>query len=215
MHSCIAGDRAVRAKKNLLWDVDARVTGIDDLLTRQEAQYLIDAADKSGTCQRSKVVGGNANITSSVRTSTTCFLEKGGDEVLRCIEDKIAHVAGRPVDHLEPLQLTRYTTGQQYKPHFDFFTAGHNPGDRQRTTTVFAYLQGIETDCGGATVFSELKAGTVPLRVKPVTGTAVMWENLNADGTGNTMTRHGGEPVTCDGVEKIGLNAWFGDRAWT
>lgn len=216
MKSCIAGDRGVAAKASSLWNSGASVTGIDDLLTEQEAKYLIGAADRSGTCKRSKVVSkDNKNVDSDARTSTTCFLDKGGDEVIKCIEEKIAAVAKRPVSHLEPLQLTRYTEGQQYKPHFDFFTKGHKKGDRQRTATLFTYVQGIDEGCGGATVFSELKTDNKPLRVHPKTGNAVLWDNLKADGSGNAMTRHGGEPVTCSHVEKIGLNAWFGDRAWT
>ena len=214
MKSCIAGDRGVAAQASSLWSSGASVTGIDDLLTEQEAKYLIGAADRSGTCKRSKVVGKDSkNVDNGARTSTSCFLQKGVDEVIKCIEEKIATVAKRPVSHLEPLQLTRYTEGQQYKPHYDFFTTGKK-GDRQRTATLFTYVQGIDEGCGGATVFSELKTDGKPLRVHPKTGNAVLWDNLNADGSGNANTRHGGEPVTCNHVEKIGLNAWFGDRAW-
>lgn len=217
MNSCIPGDRGASAHRSKLWENGASVTGIDDLLTEREARYLIDAADRSGSCKRSKVMStdNKRTVDSSARTSTTCFLDKGGDEVIRCIEEKLAAVAQRPVSHLEPLQVTRYTQGQQYKPHFDFFTNGHKPGDRQRTATLFTYIQGIDEGCGGATVFSELKTDGKPLRVHPVTGNAVLWDNLLPDGSGNRNTRHGGEPVTCDHVEKIGLNAWFGDRAWS
>lgn len=214
MKSCIPNDRSVSVNRSNLWDKGATVTGIEDLLTESEAQYLIDAADRSGTCKRSKVISkDNKNVDSDSRTSTTCFLEKGGDDVIRCIEEKISAVAKRPVTHLEPLQVTRYAQGQQYKPHFDYFTKGHKKGDRQRTSTLFAYIKGIDEGCGGATVFSELKKDGKPLRVHPVTGNAVLWDNLNEDGSGNTNTRHGGEPVTCN-AEKIGLNAWFGDRSW-
>ena len=159
--------------------------------------------------------GGSDIVDSNMRSSTSCFLKKGGDEVIRCIEKKISRAAGRPMSHLEPLQVTKYTEGQQYRPHVDYFTTGHKEGDRQRTTTLFAYIQGVGEECGGATVFSELKdkKGN-PLRVYPRSGSAVLWENLNEDGSGNTNTRHSGEPVTCKGVEKIGLNAWFGDRTW-
>lgn len=216
MKSCIADDRDASAHRSTLWDAGASVSRIDDLLTEREARYLIDAADRSGTCKRSQVVGKDkGNVDSSARTSTTCFLDKGADEVIRCIEDKISAVAKQPVSHLEPLQVTRYTEGQQYKPHFDYFTNGYKKGDRQRTTTLFAYIQGVDEGCGGATVFSELKSDGEPLRVTPVTGSAVVWDNLNTDGSGNRNTRHGGEPVTCSHVEKIGLNAWFGDRAWS
>lgn len=214
MKSCIPNDREVAARKQDLWTSGASITGIDDLLTDAESQYLIGAAERSGTCKRSKVVSkDNKNVDSNARTSTSCFIKKGGDDVIKCIEQKLADVAGKPVSHLEPLQLTRYKKTQQYKPHFDYFTKGHKPGDRQRTATVFTYLKGVDEGCGGATVFSECKTNGTPLRVQPKSGNAVLWENLNNDGSGNTMTRHGGEPVTCD-VEKIGLNAWFGDRSW-
>jgi prolyl 4-hydroxylase len=55
---------------------------------------------------------------------------------------------------------------------------------------------------GGATRFTE-----IDLAIKPKTGMAVIWNNLNRDGTINPATKHCGEPVTrgC----KIIITKWF------
>lgn len=218
LESCVPGDAEVLDfERAPLWRDGATVDALTSVLTRAEAQYLISAADRVGSCQRSKVSAKGGSAVSETRTSTTCFLPKGADPVISCIERKLARVAGRPQTHLEPLQLTKYTRGQQYRPHFDWFAdPDKEPGKSQRTTTLFAYLQGCDPRCGGATVFSELKpnGGPEPLRVRPVTGNAVLFENLHADGRGNEKTRHGGEPVLCADAEKVGLNAWFRSRAW-
>ena len=210
MKSCVPGDsQKTSAIKSNLWDAGASVTGINDFLTEKEADHLIKLSSEN--CSASKVIGNNkTNVSSSSRTSTSCFINKGADEVVQCIEKKIADLAGRHVTHLEPLQVTRYKKGQQYKAHFDYFA---KPENGQRTTTVFTYLKGLDEHCGGATAFSELKTNGEPLRVRPIAGNAVLWENLHSNGKGNKLTMHGGEPVLCD-AEKIGLNAWFQDQKW-
>ena len=55
--------------------------------------------------------------------------------------------------------------------------------------------------------------GTEGVHVRPTTGHSVVWENTDANGEIVEKSLHGGMRVTCD-AEKIGLNAWFGDRPW-
>ena len=43
--------------------------------------------------------------------------------------------------------------------------------------------------------------------MRPKTGMALLWNNLNADGTPNLATRHCGEPVTRG--HKVIITKWF------
>jgi prolyl 4-hydroxylase len=133
-----------------------------------------------------------------------------GDPFVACIGKRLAAIAGAPVDNLEGLQVVRYRPGDEYKPHHDYL--GGRP---ERLTTLLAYLQadGIQDGrCGGSTVFPRLKSNGRPLRVFPKQGSALLWSNVDAQGSVNEATLHAGEPVLCKDKEKIALNAWFQDE---
>lgn len=189
------------------------ISAIHDFLTHDEAEYLIKKAESLGMT-RSTVIGTDGvNRSNNTRTSTTAFIPKNDDDVISCIENKISVAAGLPKEYLEPLQVTRYQHKEKYNSHYDWFQH-KNEETGQRTKTVFTYLKGLENDggkfCGGATAFPKLKnENNEMLREYPVSGNAVMWSNVKADGSGDENTLHGGEPVLCEGTTKIGLNAWF------
>lgn len=192
-----------------LHDEAPLVTKFSKFITPDEAEYL--KIKGRAHFKESQVVDDETGelVKSSERTSSTAILHDPSDEVLTCIEHKLAHAANEPHSHLERLQLTRYRENQKYNPHYDWFAS---PGEEQpqRKKTVFTYLTTLDKGCGGATVFPELTdTDRKTLRVYPVAGDAVMWSNVTFDGQGDEKTLHGGEPVTCRGAEKIGLNAWF------
>jgi prolyl 4-hydroxylase len=69
-----------------------------------------------------------------------------------------------------------------------------------RTWSFMVYLnEGME---GGGTRFTALNH-----TFQPKTGMAVLWNNLNADGTPNTATMHAGEPVIRG--HKVIITKWF------
>jgi prolyl 4-hydroxylase len=77
--------------------------------------------------------------------------------------------------------------GQEYKPHFDFFSSSqvvNNP----RISTLVMYLNDVEQ--GGETYFSKLN-----FSVSPQKGMAVYFEYFYNDPTLNELTLHGGAPV--------------------
>ena len=203
---------------NILHAQTPVVTQIDKFLTERESTFLIEEAEKLGMA-RSTVTSSAGAVENQGRTSSTAFLPKSGNDIISCIEKKISTAAGLPMDNLEPLQVTRYQHKQKYDSHYDWFE-GTKTGEGQRTKTVFSYLKGLEDDggkfCGGATAFPNLKdEDNQVLRAYPVSGNAVMWSNVTHDGTGDTKSLHGGEPVLCEGATKVGLNAWFRDKPWT
>jgi prolyl 4-hydroxylase len=79
-------------------------------------------------------------------------LRRGEDEVVVRIEERIAAFAMIPADHGEGMQILRYTRGQKYDPHFDYFQDDENvKHGGQRVATVLMYLSDV--DKGGETVF--------------------------------------------------------------
>lgn len=215
MKSCIPGDKKeVIPTYNQSNDKNAVVTEVSKLLLDEEADYLIKKAKEKGL-QRSSVRGEKKDEYSKVRTSSTSFLDKSQDDVVSCIEKRIATVAQQPVSNLEPLQVTAYSKSQKYDPHHDYFPPNQVGVHGQRTVTVFSYLNTVDSGCGGATSFPQLKNKKgEPLKVFPKKGNAVMWSNRKPTGEPNEATLHGGEAVTCAATQKYGLNAWFRDNEW-
>ena len=114
---------------------------------------------------------------------------------------RIAHVAGLPASHAEPLGLLRYGPGQEYRPHYDYYSDDHHQA--QRVATVFVYLNDVAE--GGGTDFPRLG-----VRVDPEPGKAVKFLNCDSEGKPNPDTLHAGLPVARG--EKWLATLWFWDR---
>ncbi|KAK0705547.1 hypothetical protein B0H67DRAFT_464059, partial [Lasiosphaeris hirsuta] len=130
---------------------------------------------------------------------------------------------GRRVVEMGPAQMVRYSAGQRFDVHTDWFARPRlldedgAAGRRRlynRVATIFAVLEadGVE---GGETWFPhvavggegalwrEREGGTA---FKAVPGNALFWLNLLGDGTGDVRTAHAGLPV--EGGFKTALNIW-------
>ena len=94
-----------------------RVRLIDNFVTPEEAKRLIEIATpryaRSGTARAAS---------SYYRTSESAMMPSSDPTVL-AVRKRIAHFVGYPESALEPLQAVRYTPGQFYKPHHDFYNA--------------------------------------------------------------------------------------------
>ena len=195
-----------------------RIVKVPEFLNLDEISHLLSS---DSSFEPSTVVDGKkdgSRNTHDSRTSETAHLDMNHPGVA-AVAAKIATLANLPVENLEPLQLTRYKKNKEYKPHYDWLDdkSVFNKYKRgQRVRTVFVYLRGLETQggekCGGATAF--VNAQKSVLRVFPVTGTAVVWDNVIRYGKEDHQTLHAGEPPVCDNIEKIGLNAWFRDKKY-
>ncbi|HTU66703.1 MAG TPA: 2OG-Fe(II) oxygenase, partial [Steroidobacteraceae bacterium] len=137
------------------------------------------------------------------QTADLCYLKS---PVATGLDEKICRTLGIRPEYSEGIQAQRYDVGQQFKPHWDYYEPDTHVYHRfagvrgNRTWTFMVYLnQEME---GGATRFTE-----IDYAVKPKTGTALIWNNLNADGTPNKATMHCGEPVT-SGFKLI-ITKWF------
>ena len=179
-----------------------------------------------GRFEASKVVSATGRDAEDLhRTSTTCYLKKGENSTVRAIEVRAAAVARFPVENVEAIQLTRYTRGQQYKPHYDYFvpnTAAHShatshghtkpdgsPDPNQRCVTLFVYLTQSRTAApsDGGTHFPKINT-----TLKPPRGTAVLFTLVDKHGQEDPNSMHAGLPVR-GGAEKVGLNIWVRKNA--
>ncbi len=137
------------------------------------------------------------------QTADLCYLKS---PVATGIDTKICKTLGIRPEYSEGIQAQRYDVGQQFKPHWDYYEPDTHVYQRfasvrgNRTWTFMIYLN--EDLDGGATRFTE-----IDFAVRPKTGMAVIWNNLNSDGSVNPATKHCGEPVTrgC----KIIITKWF------
>jgi hypothetical protein len=141
-------------------------------------------------------------LQSELRTSHSMhFVPSMYDAVVAQLVKRIAAIAMLPAAHSEPLGMLRYGPGQEYRPHYDYYTDDRHQA--QRVTTVFVYLNDVEE--GGGTDFPRLG-----VKVGPALGKAVKFLNCDAEGKPNPETLHAGLPVIRG--EKWLATLWFWDR---
>ncbi len=139
----------------------------------------------------------------SFRTSRTCDLGNFENDIIHQIDDRICRLIGIDADYSESIQGQHYDINQEFKPHTDFFEP-HELVDQgkmgQRTHTVMIYLNTVEA--GGETVFPNIEESFSPL-----CGLALIWCNLNEDGTPNYNSLHHAKKVI-KGYKAV-LTKWF------
>ncbi|KAG9137984.1 hypothetical protein Leryth_019368 [Lithospermum erythrorhizon] len=190
----------------LSWEPRASV--YHNFLSKEECEHLINLAKPNMV--KSTVVDSSTgkSMDSRVRTSYGTFLARGGDEIIKNIEKKIADFTFIPVEHGEGLQVLHYEVGQRYEPHNDYFNDEFNTKNGgQRIATVLMYLSDVEE--GGETVFPNAKGnfsslpywdqlsecGKGGFSVKPKMGDALLFWSMNPDASLDPSSLHGGCPV--------------------
>jgi len=144
------------------------------------------------------------------RTSETCDLAADLPAV-RQIEAMLSGLSGIDPAYGEPLQGQRYTEGQEFKPHTDYFAPDGRDFQRycaasgNRTWTFMIYLNDVQA--GGATRFKMLDK-----TFQPEAGKLLCWNNRLADGGVNPATLHHGMKVR-KGVKYV-ITKWYREREW-
>lgn len=188
-----------------------RIVVLGNLLSGDECDAMIAYAEQR--LQRSPVVADSDGRTElhAHRTSSGAMLQRGENELIARIEARLAVLTQWPAENGEGLQLLRYDSGNEYRPHYDWFNPAL-PGPRrhlerggQRVATIIMYLSDVEQ--GGATSFPN-----VGLQVQPKKGSAVFFANTDLYGTPDPQTLHAGEPVV-QGVKFIATK-WLRERAY-
>lgn len=157
---------------------------LGNVLSDEECDELIRLS--SDKMKRSKI--GTTREENELRTSSSMFIEESENDTVTKIEKRISTIMNIPIEHGEGLQILRYTPGQQYKAHHDFFSSASKVVNNNRISTLVMYLNDVEE--GGETFFPQLN-----FSVSPKKGMAVYFEYFYNDQTLNELTLHGGAPV--------------------
>ncbi|KAL4448907.1 hypothetical protein ABPG77_007624 [Micractinium sp. CCAP 211/92] len=178
-----------------------------NFLTDYECDHIMSLAKphmaRSGVVDTST---GGSEI-SDIRTSKGTFLERGQDEVVAAIEERIARWTLLPVGNGEGLQVLNYQPGQEYQAHWDYFFDKQNGESNggNRYATVLMYLNDVEE--GGETVFPNIPApggdngptfsecARKHLAAKPRKGSAVLFHSIKPTGEMERRSLHTACPV--------------------
>ena len=104
---------------------------------------------------------------------------------IHALNRRIAAATGTSVEQGEPLQVLRYSPGQEYRSHSDALTGQ----DNQRIMTTLVYLNNDYE--GGETSFP-----APGLSLRGGIGDALIFRNVDAEGRPDPRATHAGRPVT-------------------
>ena len=175
---------------------------VEELLTRGECEYLITAAQPN--FEPSMVYDSARRLVrDTIRTSDgAAFHWLIEDPAIHAINRRIGCATKTSYEDGEPLQVLRYSPGQQYHPHFDWVDGAAN----QRIITALIYLN--DDYDGGQTAFVR-----TDLEVRGQTGDALVFNNALANGDGDPLAEHAGLAVT-HGTKYLATR-WIRERRWT
>ena len=141
----------------------------------------------------------------SHRTSSTTFIYENHkfDDFVAYTKAKISRTLKVRSQRFEFLQMQKYSSGEQYKHHHDYFFQGPEALNN-RLGTVIIYLN--DNFSGGETKFHKLG-----FSVTPKLGRALYFQ-YNYSPDENLLTEHSGEPII-EG-EKFIVTAWFRKDNW-
>ncbi len=187
--------------------MNPRIVVLGGLLSEAECDGLIElAAARLARSETVEVRTGGSEV-NDARTSEGMFFERAENPLCARIEQRIATLLNWPMDNGEGLQVLRYRTHTEYKPHYDYFdplqpgTAAVLERGGQRVASLVMYLN--TPPRGGATVFPDAH-----FSVLPVKGNAVFFSYDRPHPM--TRTLHGGASVL-DG-EKWVATKWLRER---
>ena len=182
------------------------IFGVADFFSLEECTRLMAMVDAVAQPSRTFEQG-----TAGGRTSYSGDVD-AHDPFIRMIEQRIDDLMGIEPSHGEVIQGQRYSPGQEFRGHYDYFDTAQNywPTERvrggQRTWTVMGYLNAVEA--GGATEFPRIS-----LIVPPQPGALLVWNNMDRDGRPNPGTLHAGLPV--ERGTKYVVTKWYRAAPWS
>ena len=193
---------------------------LPQFLNENEIKHVLDLIQTRFQRSRAEPANGEP-MEHEDRTSYSAFLSKSETSVIENIEKRASEISGMPLANLEDIQIVRYTPGQFFNPHYDYFVRYTEKNGQdgkatieslkrggQRVKSIFVYLNLLdENEKGGSTIFPVLKR-----KFKPVyAGDALMWNNME-NGVEDERTLHGGEKVQHS--IKYGMNIWIREKAF-
>ena len=188
-------------------DVSAEIYEIEGFLNDDECTLLIK---KIKSKLRPSTIATSGIYDDSFRTSSTCDLGNLDDLFMQEIDRRLCNFIGIDSSFGEIVQGQHYLENQEFKAHTDYFEGTqlleHDGGRGQRTYTFMIYLNDVIE--GGETEFPKLNKSFIPKK-----GSALIWNNLNEDGSLNSNTIHQAHPVLKG--EKTVITKWFRQASLT
>lgn len=176
------------------------IYSVEDFLTQYECEEIIETIKLN--LKPSKLSSKESD--QFFRTSKTCEFDGLKSKIIRSLDERICELIGIPNNFSEPIQGQFYDVNEEFKPHTDYFEKDellvHGNKMGQRTYTVMIYLNNVEQ--GGETNFLKLRQV-----IQPKLGKAIIWNNLNNDGSPNINSIHHAQPIK-KGFKAI-ITKWF------
>jgi len=192
----------------LMYSADPIIYVVSDFLSYEECEEFISLS--RGKMKRATVIGEEKHIIHASRTNDFCWVEHDEGDLIHEVSKRFSVLVQMPIRNAEQYQVVHYTTGTEYKPHFDSFDYSTPDGKKnwepggQRMITALAYLNDVPN--GGETSFPKLN-----LDISPKKGDCLVFHNTLPDTTDiHPGSLHGGNPVI-EG-EKWAVNLWFRER---
>ena len=142
----------------------------------------------------------------NTRKSEQCWLDDNHDPLINNLTTSVKNVTNSHNNHAEHLQVVKYEQGGFYSPHFDACdgdSAFCERMDGQLGPRLWTFLIYLNDDyIGGETVFPKINKS-----VKPQKGKAVLFRNVDDNGTVISQSFHGGTPVISG--QKWIANKWI------
>ena len=173
---------------------------VDNFLSEEECKLIIEKCrDKM---ERALIGTGEKAKVSEIRTGLSYFWRYLDDEDGFQIFKKISMLLNKPGRNFDPFfQVISYGVGEEYKAHVDPSPERNRvEGIKHRKLTCLFYLNDVED--GGETEFPKLN-----LKVKPMRGRMIYFDNYKKDGSINYDTLHRSIPVIKG--EKWAFNLWY------
>ena len=184
----------------------AEIFVVGQFLTQEECTHLTGLIDT--VAKPSSVFG--PDYAAGGRSSYSGDVDPG-DSFVRMIERRLCDLMGLELEWGEAVQGQRYTPGQEFQHHYDWFNTAADYWPQieqtggQRSWTAMCFLNDVEE--GGATDFNH-----IGINIPPQQGALVMWNNARPDGTPNPDTMHAGSKVI-KGTKYV-ITKWFRTRRW-
>lgn len=156
-----------------------------------------------------QVAGTGERRISTKRTAFSCGIgPQNRDFVMSVLQERAARLTGLPLSNQEQPNVISYEPGQHFEAHYDFTAANlmHLPEfvrSGQRVMTLVTYLN--DDFAGAPTRFPKLE-----LDLRGGVGDAVVFSNVQPDGTPDLNTLHAGMPP--ESGRKWVLSQWIRER---
>jgi prolyl 4-hydroxylase len=181
---------------------------LENIITDCEANYFIHLAEKYKT-ESILTRDHNKSVDTNYRTSSTAYLKKGMNRKVKIIEERIASLLNINYRKIEPLQIVIYEKDQFFKAHLDTFYENSIELKQggNRTHTILIYLNDIDDENGGKTIFTRLQ-----MKIQPKKRNAIYFENM-INGKIDNRLLHEGESLYNFNKKYI-INVWIREEEY-